>query len=106
MIRPFQKKIAFEVHIMDEQSNKIHYELWLNTSIYGKPYFSMLHSLDNDLSKHVVMYYETNLSKAIKKFEDASGYKIPYSILLYISCRYTLMMVEYRFHLKHAEMFK
>ena len=106
MIRPFQKKIAFEVHVMDEQSNKIHYELWLNTSISGKPYFSMLRSLDNDLSKHVVIYYETNISKAIKKFEDASGYKIPYSNLLYISCRYSLIMIEYRFHLKHSENYK
>ena len=106
MIRPFQKKIAFEVHVMDEQSNKIHYELWLNTSISGKPYFSMFRSHDNDLSKHVVMYYETNISKAIKKFEDSSGYKIPYSNLLYISYRYISLMIEYRFYLKHSEMYK
>ena len=95
MIQPFQKKIAFEVHVMDEQSNKIHYELWLNTSISGKPYFSMLRSLDNDLSKRVVMYKETNLFNAIEKIVEIFGDELLPCDIGHIVNMYEEIMLEY-----------
>lgn len=95
MIRPFYNEIVFDITVNNEDRSKTRYELWLNTTISCKPYFSLLCSCDNDLSKRVVMYKETNLSKAIEKFVDVSGCKIPYSKFLYIRGRYVQMMSEY-----------
>ena len=95
MIQPFQKKIAFEVHVMDEQSNKIHYELWLNTSISGKPYFSLLCSCDNDSSKRVVMYKETNIFNAIEKIIEIFGDELLPCDIGHIVNMYEEIMLEY-----------
>ena len=95
MIRPFQKKIAFEVHVMDEQSNKMHYELWINTSISGKPYFSLLCSCDNDLSKRVVMYNETNLFNVIEKIVGIFDNKLLPCDIGHIVKMYEGMLLEY-----------
>lgn len=95
MIKPFHKEIVFDITVNNEDVSKTRYELWLNTSISCHPYLSISYSCDYDLSKKIIMYNETELSKAIEKFVDVSGCKIPYSNFLYIRGRYVQMMSEY-----------
>ena len=95
MIRPFQKNLVFDITVMDEKSKKAYYELWLNTSISGKPYFSMLRSSDNDLSKRVVMYKETNLFNAIEKIVEIFGDELLPCDIGHIVNMYEEIMLEY-----------
>ena len=95
MIRPFQKKLIFDIVAMDNQSKKAYYELWLNTSISCKPYFSMFRSSDNDLSKRVVMYKETNLFNAIENIVDIFGDELLPCDIGHIVNMYEEIMLEY-----------
>lgn len=95
MIQPFQKNIVFDITVNNKDMSKTRYELWLNTSISGKPYFSMLRSFDNDSSKRVVMYHETNLFNVIEKIVEIFGDKLlPYDIG-HIVKMYEVMLLEY-----------
>ena len=95
MIKPFQKKLIFDIVAMDKQSKKAYYELWLNTSISCKPYFSMFRSSDNDLSKRVVMYKETNLFNAIEKIVEIFGDELLPCDIGHIVNMYEEIMLEY-----------
>lgn len=95
MIKPFQKNLVFDITVMDEKYKKAYYELWLNTSISRKPYFSMLRSSDNDLSKRVVMYKETNLFNAIEKIVDIFGDELQPRDIGHIVNMYEEIMLEY-----------
>ena len=95
MIRPFQKNLVFDITVMDEKYKKAYYELWLNTSISGKPYFSMFRSSDNDLSKRVVMYKETNLFNAIEKIVEIFGDELLPRDIGHIVNMYEEIMLEY-----------
>lgn len=75
--------------------SKTRYELWLNTSISCKPYFSMLRSSDNDLSKRVVMYNETNLFNVIEKIVEIFGDKLLPCDIGHIVNMYEGMLLEY-----------
>lgn len=95
MIKPFQKKLIFDIVAMDDKSNKAYYELWLNTTISCKPYFSMFRSSDNDLSKRVVMYKETNLFNAIEKIVEIFGDELLPCDIGHIVNIYEEIMLEY-----------
>ncbi len=95
MIRPFQKNLVFDITVNNEDVSKTRYELWLNTSISGRPYFSMLRSSDNDLSKRVVMYKETNLFNAIEKIVEVFGDELLPCDIGHIVNMYEEIMLEY-----------
>ena len=95
MIKPFQKNLVFDITVMDEKSKKAYYELWLNTSISGKPYFSMLRSSDNDLSKRAVIYNETNLFNVIEKIVEIFGDRLLACDIGHIVNMYEGMLLEF-----------
>lgn len=95
MIRPFQKNLVFDITVNNEDMSKTRYELWLNTAISGKPYFSMLCSHDNDLSKRVVMYNETNLFNVIENIVEIFGDKLLPCDIGHIVKMYEGMLLEY-----------
>lgn len=95
MIKPFKKKLIFDIVAMDDKSNKAYYELWLNTTISCKPYFSMFRSSDNDLSKRVVMYNETNLFNVIENIVEIFGDKLLPCDIGHIVKMYEGMLLEY-----------
>ena len=95
MIQPFQKEIVFDITVNNEDMSKTRYELWLNTTISCKPYFSMLRSCDNDLSKRVVMYKETNLFNVIEKIVEIFGDKLLPCDIGHIVKMYEGMLLEY-----------
>ena len=95
MIKPFQKNLVFDITVMDEKYKKAYYELWLNTSISRRPYFSMFRSSDNDLSKRVVMYKETNLFNAIEKIVDIFDYELEPRDIGHIVNMYEEIILEY-----------
>lgn len=95
MIQPFKKNLVFDITVMDEKSKKAYYELWLNTSISCRPYFSMFRSSDNDLSKRVVMYKETNLFNAIEKIVEIFGDELLPCDIGHIVNMYEEIMLEY-----------
>ena len=95
MIQPFQKKIVFDITLNNEDMSKTRYELWLNTTISCKPYFSLLCSYDNDLSKRVVMYNETNLFNVIEKIVEIFGDKLLPCNIGHIVKMYEGMLLEY-----------
>ena len=95
MIQPFQNEIVFDITVNNEDMSKTRYELWLNTSISCKPYFSMLRSSDNDLSKRVVMYNETNLFNVIEKIVEIFGDKLLPCDIGHIVNMYEGMLLEY-----------
>ena len=95
MIKPFQKNIVFDITVNNEGGSKSRYELWLNTTISCKPYFSLLCSYDNDLSKRVVMYHETNLFNVIERIVDIFGDKLLPCDIGHIVNMYEGMLLEY-----------
>lgn len=95
MIQPFQKEIVFDITVNNENMSKTRYELWLNTAISCKPYFSLLCSHDNDLSKRVVMYKETNLFNVIEKIVEIFGDKLLPCDIGHIVNMYEEIMLEY-----------
>ena len=95
MIQPFQKNIVFDITVNNEDMSKTRYELWLNTTISCKPYFSLLCSYDNDLSKRVVMYNETNLFNIIEKIVEIFGDKLLPCDIGHIVKMYEGMLLEY-----------
>ena len=95
MIRPFQKNIVFDITVNNEDMSKTRYELWLNTAISCKPYFSILRSHDNDLSKRVIMYNETNLFNAIEKIVEIFGDRLLACDIGHIVNMYEAMLLEY-----------
>lgn len=95
MIQPFHKEIVFDITVNNEDMSKTNYELWLNTTISRKPYFSMLRSSDNDLSKRVVMYNETNLFNVIEKIVEIFGDKLLPCDIGHIVNMYEGMLLEY-----------
>lgn len=95
MIKPFQKNLVFDITVNNEDMSKTRYELWLNTSISCKPYFSLLRSYDNDLSKQVVMYKETNLFNAIEKIVEVFGDRLSTCDIGHIVNMYEYMLLEY-----------
>ena len=95
MIQPFQNEIVFDITVNNEDMSKTRYELWLNTSISCKPYFSMLCSYDNDLSNRVVMYHETNLFNVIEKIVEIFGDKLLPCDIGHIVNMYEGMLLEY-----------
>ena len=95
MIQPFHKEIVFDITVNNEDRSKTRYELWLNTAISCKPYFSLLCSCDNDLSKRVVMYNETNLFNAIEKIVEIFGDRLLACDIEHIVNMYEGMLLEY-----------
>lgn len=95
MIKPFHKEIVFDITVNNEDMSKTRYELWLNTTISCKPYFSMLCSHDNDLSKRVVMYNETNLFNVIENIVEIFGDKLLPCGIGHIVKMYEGMLLEY-----------
>ena len=95
MIQPFHKEIVFDITVNNEDMSKTRYELWLNTTISGKPYFSMVRSSDNDLSKRVVMYKETNLFNAVEKIVEVLDGRILHCDIEHIMNMYEAMLFEY-----------
>ena len=95
MIQPFQKEIVFDITVNNEDMSKTRYELWLNTTISCKPYFSLLCSHDNDLSKRSVMYNETNLFNVIEKIVETFGNKLLPCDIGHIVKMYEGMLLEY-----------
>lgn len=95
MIQPFHKEIVFDITVNNEDMSKTRYELWLNTAISCKPYFSLLCSHDNDLSKRVVMYNETNLFNVIEKIVEIFGDKLLPCDIGHIVNMYEGMLLEY-----------
>ena len=95
MIQPFQKKIVFDITLNNEDMSKTRYELWLNTTISCKPYFSLLCSYDNDLSKRIVMYNETNLFNVIEKIVEIFGDELLPCDIGHIVNMYEEIMLEY-----------
>ena len=95
MIQPFQKNIVFDITVNNEDMSKTRYELWLNTAISCKPYFSLLCSYDNDLSKRVLMYKETNLFNVIEKIVEIFGDRLLACDIGHIVNMYEAMLLEY-----------
>ena len=95
MIKPFQKEIAFDITVNNEDMSKTRYELWLNTAISCKPYFSLLCLCDNDSSKRVVMYNETNLFNVIEKIVEIFGDRLLACDIGHIVNMYEGMLLEY-----------
>lgn len=95
MIQPFQKNIVFDITVNNDGGSKTRYELWLNTSISCKPYFSLLRSYDNDLSNRVVMYKETNLFNAIEKIVEVFGDRLLACDIGHIVNMYEESLLEY-----------
>lgn len=95
MIKPFQKNIVFDITVNNEGGSKTRYELWLNTAISCKPYFSLLCSCDNDLSKRVVMYNETNLFNVIERIVEIFGDKLLPCDIGHIVNMYEESLLEY-----------
>lgn len=95
MIKPFHNEIVFDITVNNEDMSKTRYELWLNTTISCKPYFSMLCSHDNDLSKRVVMYNETNLFNVIERIVEIFGDKLLPCDIGHIVKMYEGMLLEY-----------
>ena len=95
MIKPFHNEIVFDITVNNEDMSKTRYELWLNTTISCKPYFSLLCSYDNDLSKRAVMYNETNLFNASEKIVEIFGDRLLACDIGHIVNMYEEMLLEY-----------
>ena len=93
MIHPFYEKCVLDF-TTNETGKTLHYELFLNTTIFGNPYFSMTCYDESDFKKRTIFYGETDLYMVFDKLLDTSVGRMSEDDVDRIIHSYSDMLIE------------